>query len=164
MNFFKFLGIIALLATIAAPVQAAWWKPILVCDGGAAVVDLDLGERRNVQLVINNKQIVEYFALNRGMQSSMNFSNGKIIVSAGLNQGIQYSGQFHGFDSNAANAPAVQVSRDEFGLKVRLVSLAHKECIDWRANDFYCAETRDVPEVQYADWYFRSCAEQPANP
>ncbi|MGZ3694891.1 MAG: hypothetical protein ACXWQO_11990 [Bdellovibrionota bacterium] len=163
----KIIGIVALaiFATQFVPAaHAAWMKPILVCDNGAATVSVDLGERRNVNLVVNNQRIAEYFANNGGLSSSMRIENGQIVVGAGLNSGIFDSSQFRGFESAAANAPAVQVYREGSSLRLRLVSLAHKECIDYRPNDYYCAETRDVPEQERANWLFRSCEEKSANP
>ncbi|MGZ3660412.1 MAG: hypothetical protein ACXVCK_09965 [Bdellovibrionota bacterium] len=152
------------LFTQTLPAHAAWLKPILECDGGSAVVTVDLGERRNVQLTINDHNIADYFSRYHGYGSAMEIRDGRITVTAGLLRGIFNSSEFRGFESDVANAPAVQVFRDGSGLRVRLTSLAHKECIDWRANDYYCAETRDVGEVEYASWFFRSCAEKPANP
>ena len=164
MKLLNALAILALTLPLAPSAHAAWWKPILVCDGGAAVVSVDLGERRNVQFDLNNSQIVEYFLRNNGNSSALNFQNGHAYLGHRLDQGIFNSSQFRGFEANQANSPAVQIQRTGSGLYVRIVSLAHKECIDWRPNDFYCAETRDVPEVQYADWNFQHCDEQPANP
>ncbi len=42
---------------------AAWaqnYQTALVCDGGAAVVDVDLNERKNLQLVIRHPGIVQF--------------------------------------------------------------------------------------------------------
>ncbi|MDZ4662027.1 MAG: hypothetical protein SGJ18_10465 [Pseudomonadota bacterium] len=53
-----------LVLTLVSIFQIAAWaenyQTALVCDDGAAVVDVDLSERKNIQLVIRNPKIVQF--------------------------------------------------------------------------------------------------------
>lgn len=158
------LGLLILASLSAAPVRAAWWQPVLVCDGGSAVIEIDLGERRAVKFKISNRDITNYFGSRESIRGVLKFQGDEMSVGGFMDRGVFHASQFRGFQINTSMAPAVQVYREGEGLIVRVVSLAYEECLDYRANDYYCAESRPVPEREIVNWNFRSCEERSVNP
>src|SRR5688500_15403217 len=116
------VAFVTLATQFTLTAEAAWMKDILVCDGGAATVSIDLGERRHVRLVVNNRAIAEYFANRSQGRGPLDIRDGKIEIGDRLNDGIFDSSQFRGFETKLENYPAVQVYRSGSGLVLRLVS------------------------------------------
>ena len=50
-----------LLALFSFQAHAAYYQDVLVCDGGAATVRVDIAERRNFQLIIPDRGIKRHF-------------------------------------------------------------------------------------------------------
>ncbi len=164
---------LSLLCALSANAQAAWWKPALVCDDGAAVVSIDLGERRNVQLVIRNADIIRYFNESRSLTGTSwlvwdgrlhNLTNNANVtmVPGELRKGVFASNQFRGFTSPVSYADRrFYVYREGRGLKVTIVVPAHwGYCNGGFDSGGGCMDpVPPRPEREVANWYFRECKE-----
>ena len=168
-SFFSLL----LLVALSANAQAAWWKPALVCDDGAAAVSIDLGERRNVQLAIRNADIIRYFNESRSLTgTSWLVWNGRLhnltnnayetVLPGELRDGIFSSNQFRGFTSPVSYADRrFYVYREGGGLKVTIVVPGHRGYCNGGFNSGGgCIDpVAPRPEQEVANWYFRECQE-----
>lgn len=143
------LGLVVSSAGAFALPYPTNWQPVLACDNGAAVVDVNTYERRMVQLVIRDGNIAKYL---RGKGDGREF-----IVSAELSNGIFNPSDFSGSQANAYMSPATRVYREGNGLKVQIIDVAHYVCTDYRENDYYCAEGYWTSDREIANWYFQSC-------
>ena len=56
------------------------WQALMTCNGGAAALDVDRTERRNVQLVIRDPRVVDY--LQSKTQSPMVNAKHEIVITA----------------------------------------------------------------------------------
>src|SRR5436190_430391 len=78
------------------------WRKVLDCDNGAAVLDVDDGQRQILQFVIRDRSIVDYLAgtLN-GFVYRSDLVNGKneIIVKGRVQDGVFQPEDFGGFDT-----------------------------------------------------------------
>jgi hypothetical protein len=137
------------------------WQPIMSCDGGSAVVDVNTYERRMLQLVIKNEDIYKYISSNNELYgSAIIFSvlKKEIIVPAEVSRGVFSPEDFQGFQANAYMRPAIRVYRVGSGIKVQAVDLAHWICTNYRENDYYCADGYWTEDREVASWHFQTCA------
>ena len=159
---------------IQGSVTAAPFEKILECDGGAAVVDVDARERRNLQLVIRDTGIIEY--LNDVGAIRANFGDEEAIIR-GFSQtgGVFSADQFQSFEQLSSR---VFVYREGGGLKLTFQRQRRDTGI-WWCDGHYTYETggtypgqrcdglavyqggnwRWIPEVydEYAGWFFNQC-------
>jgi hypothetical protein len=145
--------------------QAAWWVPVLTCDNGKARVEVDLGERRNVQIVITDPNIRDHFTKS-GVRDFYGFGGGD-SVGGRVNEGIFYSSQFRGFVRQGASptchsgfAATFKVDRVGNGLTVVANQEAAEGCC-WESDSYGTCYKKgaDIPFREMANWYFRSCQE-----
>ncbi len=143
--------------------QAAWWVPVLKCDNGAARVEVDLGERRNLQLVIEDERVRKHL-----VSLTVNPSYVRVI-SGETHNGIFRSSDFRGFmlkgvspTCHSGYAPTIKVYRERSGLKVALNQEAAEGCC-WESDSAgHCTrKSADVPYKYLGDWYFQYCEELP---
>lgn len=132
---------------------AAWWVPVLQCDNGAARIEVDLGERRNVQLVVEDENIRRYLT-------------GRVLYGR-LNNGLFKSSDFQGFTQqggsytcHSGSAPTFKVYREGRGLKVSSHQEAAEGCC-WESDSIgrCMSKGSDVPYKYLGDWYFQDCRE-----
>ena len=147
--------------------QAAWWVPILACDHGAARIEVDLGERRKVRIVITNKDVREYLYKSGVTFFSPHFRNGEAIGTE-LKEGIFNSSDFRGFNRKGVSptchsgfAPSIKVYREGNGLKlVAIQEYGSPCCYETNSSTGHCYEWGpEIPKLELANWYFRSCEE-----
>ena len=109
-------AITAVLTLPSVEAMAAYRQDVLVCDGGTAVVKVDIGERRSLQLTLKNRDIKHYFikeitkSRNDGI-GGMGYSGsiggmlpeGKFELDIEINgwaqNGIFHSSEFSGFQA-----------------------------------------------------------------
>jgi hypothetical protein len=145
------------------------WTPLLTCDGGAAVIDVNKNERRDFQLVVRDRNIVRHFASAFPGMSLANAKGEFIATSADhYHPGAFYKSDFRQF-TQPGNAPTgypvTIVERQGAGVRVSLVEgkignlapfcngqpLPHE-------NEGFCAGTLEYRVYHAkADWFFRDC-------
>src|SRR5262249_33748362 len=60
------------------------WQTMMTCNGGAAVLDVDPGERRQAQFVIRDANAINYLTGAVGLQfGPLNRGNGRELIVAG---------------------------------------------------------------------------------
>jgi hypothetical protein len=137
------------------------WQQTLTCDGGAAVLDVDNGERRNLQFVIRDRAAIGYLATNvRVSTRGIIAPSGEIILQGRQGDGVWDAAGFHGFEGGVDNA-SVTVRRESEGVKV----IFHQD-IAWSRCDGNVSPSTgmcDGPVVngvtynELANWFFRDC-------
>jgi hypothetical protein len=141
--------------------NAAWWASALQCDNGAARVEVDLGERRDVQLVVEDPQIRRHLE-----RLTVNPNYSRVIVGR-TNNGIFRSSDFRGFlrqggspTCHSGYAPTIKVYREGRGLKITVHQEAAEGCCWERDSAGHCTnKSADVPYKYLGDWYLQSCEE-----
>jgi hypothetical protein len=75
------------------------WETTLTCNGGAAVLDVDPGERRQLQFVIRDPNAINYLTGAVGLQyGPLNRGNGRELIVAGWSdQGVFSPSNFQAF-------------------------------------------------------------------
>ncbi len=137
------------------------WNKVLTCDNGAAVLDVDGGERRNLQFVIRDQRIIGYFA-NEVRVSTRGIvdRSGEIILRGRQNQGVFGAGDFRAMDGGVDNA-SVSVRREGQGVKVVFYqSIAWSRCDgDVSPSTGMCSgQTQSGTTYnELANWYFHDC-------
>jgi hypothetical protein len=147
----------------ALTAHAEWWQTALVCDGGAARVEVDLGERRNVQLIITNQDVLKYLA-STGLGAS--------VIRGHVDNGIFSSSQFQGFRNQGFSAtcysgyaPTVVVYRTNGGLVVKGYREGAEGCCWEMDSAGHCtSQGSGVTPGELGNWYFRECHEQAITP
>jgi hypothetical protein len=160
------LGILVALVLSEAPGEAAWWVPVLSCDNGSARVEVDLGERRNVQIVIANSAIRNYLNSTGIRDFSPYYGD---FIGAFMQNGIFQSSQFNGFRRAGFSdtcyggfAATVNVSREGAGLKVVGYQEATEGCCFEMDSGGTCTlKAGDVQFKELGNWYFQLCEELP---
>ncbi len=145
------------------------WLKVLDCDGGAAVVDVNDWERRELQVVIRDPNIVNYLAtatqLKFGTTVAGNIVNakGEMILRARVDRGVFTPWDFssmspstiHAFDDRLLVTPRVFV--DGPGLRITMSAAIadgfQGEC-DGGTTSCVPSHYRDGGTF---DWYFQSC-------
>lgn len=141
------------------------WQKMVTCNGGAAVLDADTGERRQVQLVIRDPNAINWLTGRVGMQlGPLDRGNGRELVVRGWTD----NGVFSPADFRSMGAPLgggdAQVFRDGAGIKI---VFRHDDgvqggyCTDnqggWEGGCIggWAGGTRVMREL--ANWYFDDC-------
>lgn len=151
-------------SSVAAYTSGAWQK-LLTCNGGAAVLDVDTGERRNVQLVIRDRKVVDY--LQSKSPSPMINARHEIVIEPNepLKHGL-FSARDFGQDDFWSNRhpefayPAV-VQRLGRGVRVTLAKQVEPICEGgfWGYQGGciggHTIRARVTEEI--ANWYFDDC-------
>ncbi len=156
-------------AGTSSDLSSATWSPLLVCDGGAAVIDVDVNERRDFQLVVRDHDIVSYF---ESAFPGMTLANAKgeyIARSADwYPPGAFQKSDFHQFTEpgNAITGhPVTVVEREGNGVRVSLVEgkvgnlapFCNGEPLP-EENEGFGAGTLEYRVYHArADWLFRDC-------
>jgi hypothetical protein len=166
-GYMKRLILSAILATVAVQANASWEK-VLTCDGGAAVVDANTQDRSQVQLVIRDRNIVEYFRRS-GVRSEpgMGYSGDEYILSGRNSTPVSSGKDFKAIYVNeptsySSSMTAYAVSEGN-GIKVT-VEEKHDGCPqDCRENplsmqcESLCVGAGVGATFSSANWYFRDC-------
>ncbi len=141
------------------------WQKLLVCAGGGAVLDVDNGERRNVQLVIRDRGAVDY--LQSKAVSPMVNAKHEIVIQASeqLKHGLFSPGDFGQDDFWTHRVPdfayAAIVQKDGRGIKVTIARQYQPLCEggQWGYQGGcwggHTIRARVIEEV--ANWYFDDC-------
>jgi hypothetical protein len=160
--------LILLLAMESTSASAANFQKILTCDEGAAVVDVDRDNPQQVQLVIRNAGIVDYF-IRSGVGSSPGApAQGNEIIATGYNERPVYSGSdFLGFSesrqSSYSNTDHGYIWRDGNGVRIKYESQHNgcpAECAESPLSmqcESLCIGAQVGSKYVMADWYFRDC-------
>lgn len=157
----KFLFVFAI--AISGMAQGASWGKVLDCDGGAAVVDVNRDERRNLQLVVRNQGILKY--LHQTGAVTLKYGDTEAIAFGWQNHGVFSPSDFRYMNGQAKSMwdnRIVYANRDGGGLKVRFVDRrsytekpAHCEDCLSMACESQCKTVSY--EVELANWYFQRC-------
>jgi hypothetical protein len=147
------------------------WEKVLTCDGGAAVLDTDTGERRHLQFVIRNQQIIGYLASQVRVSTQGIISrSGEIIIDGRQNHGVWGGGDFQYMDGRVPYVN-VDVHREGGGIRVSFWVNAQgsQGCFcksggdpcggslcqcPGGADDLVCPGN---PHQEIANWFFQSC-------
>jgi hypothetical protein len=152
--------------TSEAAYSSGTWQRLVTCNGGAAVLDVDTGERRQLQLDIRDANAVNYLTGQIGMQlGPLNRGNGReLIVGGWSNNGAFSRGDFHAFSAPMATVGAAYVYREGKGIRVKFEhddGIQGGFCTD-NLGGFeggclggWAGGTRVSHEL--ANWYFDSC-------
>jgi hypothetical protein len=164
---------------------AAWYK-VYTCNGGQAVLDVNGNERRNLQLVIRDANVIKYFNDKQVVQSQYGATElilsgwtGRVDFNNSLGPVLYYQpyggpGVFNRSDYDhtelIANAnyynggQFIRVFRDGKGIKVQAAYINNTWC---GATDTYCpgdgfdCQTYCTEQhrefVEKANWYFNDC-------
>ncbi len=143
------------------PLYSAW-SPLLVCNGGAAVLDVNAAERKQLQFVIRDGNVINYVTGAIHQQMRLNRGNGREIIATGFSANGAFSaGDFRSFYEEASDYTSrIDVAREGRGVRVRF-SLHRREggfCTDW-CSDFCCGGYAGAHDVfdELANWYFDDC-------
>ncbi|MBX3234455.1 MAG: hypothetical protein KIT84_11600 [Labilithrix sp.] len=162
------------------------WQPLLRCNDGAAVLDVNGGERRNLQLVIKKKEIIDY--LNRVGAVSSAYGATEVILSGWTGRVNWVEGRGPRLDAQPYGSPGVfkagdfqemiadhntyeggygrfvRVAREGAGIKVQFGSIEKRGCAQFESyyvGDGFGTVTSCVSDyselVEKANWYFDSC-------
>src|SRR5262245_45664605 len=121
------------LANAESKADGTWWEKVFTCDSGAAVLDVNAAERRDLQFVIRDRGIIGYLANNvRGSTQGIVSPSGEIIVRGHQNNGIWSQGDFHSMDGGVPYVD-VNVRRESSGIKAVFYQLINwSRCADGR--------------------------------
>lgn len=162
------------------------WRQTLTCNGGAAALDINGNERRNVQFVIRDANAVRY--LNQIGAVSSRFGANEIVLSGwtgrvnwwdGLGPrleaqpyggaGVFSAGDFHEMiaDHNTYEGGFgrfVRVAREGAGIRVQFGTIEKRGCAKsetYDVGDGFGTQTSCVADysayVETANWYFDDC-------
>jgi hypothetical protein len=150
--------------------NAAWWAPVMTCDNGAATIQVDLGERRGVKIVIADQNIKSYLARIGVSDFDASSYGANDTIQAYVDQGIFNSSQFSGFTRKGVSdlgsggyAATVKVYREGKGLKLKANQEYGEYCWEQDSGGD-CHDLRTVPYRELGDWYFQNCNEIPIVP
>ena len=142
------------------------WQKLLTCNGGAAVLDVDSGERRNVQLVIRDRNIVDYLQ-SKSPDSSMVNASHEIVMQASeeLIHGLFKASDFGADDFWTYRYPdfldAAVIQRDGNGIKVTIAKRFDPICENgywgYQGGCNGGSAIRAHVDEELANWYFDDC-------
>jgi hypothetical protein len=153
-----------LILTVMLLTKTTWaenWQPLVVCDGGAAVLDVNADSRTYLQLLIRNQNILSY--LHQVGAVSLKYGQNELILRGQQERGVFSPQDFKG----ATNYGNVTFYRDGNGIK--LVFSHDTKCWTEYPPGSSC---RDNPlsmacesagtmkcerGSERANWYFQSC-------
>jgi hypothetical protein len=150
------------------------WKKILVCDGGAAWVDVNALERRMLQVVIQDEEVIRQLRGRTCVDSpwymdrpDQRCTDGKFIIAGQVTHGIFEPGQFQGFVNqggtytcHSGSASTLRVTRTGGELKVSYHQEAAQGCCWESDSDGNCVRRGpDVPALDLTSWTLRGCRE-----
>lgn len=153
-----------LILTVMLMTEASWaenWQPLIVCDDGAAVLDVNADARTNLQLVIRNQNILGY--LHQVGAIALRYGQNELVLRGQEERGVFNSNDFR----SASNFGNVHFFREGEGIKV--VFSADTRCWTEYPPGSSCAENplsmscesagrmRCEPGRERANWYFRRC-------
>jgi len=173
-------------ADASAKADGAAWYKLYTCNGGQAVLDVNGNERRNLQLVIRDANIIKFFNDRQIVQSHygdtelvMSGWTGNVDFGAALGPVLHYQpyggpGIFNRLDFDhtelIANANYyngglfIRVFRDGSGIKTQAGQIQNTWC---GATDTYCpgdgydcqtyCTEQHTEFVEKANWYFNDC-------
>lgn len=152
-------------ATSAAAFSSNNWQSLVTCNGGAAVLDVDRDERRNVQFVIRDRNVVDY--LQSKTQSPMVNAKHEIVISASeqLEHGLFSPRDFGQDDFWTYRVPdfytAAIVQKDGRGIKVTIAKSFEPICEGgywgYQGGCIGGHEIRAHVTEELANWYFDDC-------
>jgi hypothetical protein len=158
------MGLIVLAMSLPVAASAdVNWETVLVCDNGAAFLQVDSGERRKVRFVVQEPAIITYFLGTGAFRNAgTNFGNGRqFIATSWVQQGIFAAHDFHGVSGNYNYGDSFTVMRENSGMKILL-----RHFNSWTACDgdispstgMCNGNSRSGTDVHdYANWYFQDC-------
>lgn len=143
------------------------WSKILTCENGSVVVDVDVNERRNVQVVVRHWDAINHL---RAMATANNWasstilepnSKGEVILRGTSNRGVFHPSDFESMTRDTNYAPVYTARREWGGLKVALLGvhrLSQPSCrwVDENQGNWVCEE---YGFGEFADWWFSGCSE-----
>jgi hypothetical protein len=166
--------------------QSLTWLKVLTCDNGAAVLDVNANERRNVQFVIRDQNIVGYLNNVGAVHSS--YGAREVIASGWTGYvdwsapngpavhgqpyggpGIFYQSDFREIiaDYNyygGQNGSFTRVFRDGAGMKIQYGQIEQTSCLhtscEYVGDGFGTVCNCDSWQTRFtekANWYFGSC-------
>jgi hypothetical protein len=168
-------SILAAALFMAIPTHAAYWKPAVSCSdtkGGEMVVDVDAADRRQVQLVVHNKEIIDYLThVPYGFHVSdvQYFDGGKTAAFPGR-QGnpVFQGGDFHGFENKGSIGGGVgwyvgdNIYRNGDTVVFETVNNYWQEC-PGHDQDGVCLPGPVHPREIVRNWIFTGCRNLGAN-
>ena len=158
---------IGLLMLVGSAAVAAPWEKVLTCDNGAAVIDVDTAERRNLQLVIRDTAVLKH--LHERHAFRLEFGTRELALG-----GRQEHGVFHPRDFQYLNGKfgyiyderLIFVTREATGVKLKIGKriAVYENCTgSCRENplSMQCESACSVPtrhyEQELASWTFQRC-------
>lgn len=152
--------------TSEAAYSSGTYQKLVTCNGGAAVLDVDTGERRQLQFVIRDANAINYLTGQIGMQlGPLNRGNGRELIVRGWSKNGAFSaGDFHALSSPISTVGNVYVYREGSGIRVKFER-------DGGVEGGYCTDNlggfeggclggwaggRRVSH-ELANWYFDDC-------
>jgi hypothetical protein len=140
------------------------WLKVLTCDGGAAVLDVASQERRQLQFVIRDSNIVNYLASATALPRDMLVNSaGEIILHAWVNNGVFARSDFQSMSVSRLSAydDALHVDphvyRDWGGVKA-LFTMEQADTFSGTCDGggTTCTPTHWRP-AGTPNWFFNSC-------
>lgn len=163
------LAFVASLSIFVASADAAsWaapsWQKILTCDNGAVVVDVNTNERRQLQAVIHDVNILRYLY----SAGAINLSYGaqEAIIQGWTGNGVFDPGSFSDFKARPGypyDGYSIDVRREGQGMKVTFLNTTSwtEYPGDCRNNTLSMScESSGITHSrtdEIANWYFRDC-------
>lgn len=148
-------GLIVSASTGTSFAQEGIWRKVLDCDKGAAVVDVSNYQATYAQVVIRDKNIVNYL---RSQGSSLANRSEEIILQ-GLNERPVYTGSdFLGIriESGDYRGTLATAYREGSGLKVIFMKMHDPANGNSDCHNGYATCGPAYP-VEAGNWYFRNC-------
>ena len=147
----------------------SYWQKILACEdsgAGYAYFDVDLANRRGLQFVIKNREIIRYLTSNLRYRLYPGqvkiYDNGEVAAIEGNQSNPVFSGNdVRGFEHQGSLGagygwyPGIKVDRQGDTVRVEVVNNAYYHCRVYQGLeciDGYWVQ-REVPK----DWLFRNC-------
>ncbi|MCX6117435.1 MAG: hypothetical protein NT027_07835, partial [Proteobacteria bacterium] len=115
------------------------WSQIVSCNGGDAIVDVDLGERRNFQLVLKNKFAFAEFDQTGWTHAQIKNDNERIYRGRAIDgKGVFNGHDFVGFFANDVGGG----SGTTFGWKVKLEVGTSDHSAPWKKLKFTAVDLK----------------------
>jgi hypothetical protein len=166
--------------------STATWLRVFNCDDGAAVLDVNGNERRNVQFVIRDQNIVSYLNNAGAVHSAYgarevvasgwtgyvdwNAPDGPVVHGQPYGgSGVYYQDDFHEMIAdynffNGQNASFTRVFRDGDGMKIQYGRIDQGACLNtscqYVGDGFGTVCNCDRYQTSFteiANWYFQHC-------
>ncbi len=162
------------------------WQRLLTCDGGAAVLDVNTNERRNLQFVIRDANIISFLNSVGAVHSAF---GAKEIIESGWTGSLEWRAGLgpiiHGQPYGAPGVfntgdfkemiteydtyqgwfgPFVRIAREGAGIKLQYGSIEKRGCkklTTYCPGDGYpCQDSCEIDYSAYvekANWVFQNC-------